>query len=85
MSLKDKLALSQQPAKPLAVVAWLRELPEDEFDAAWQILINPDNKTYTVLNWFKEEGGRFGKDSFVPFRKNVLNGTVTKESIRVSK
>lgn len=75
-SLQDKLSALAEPKAYLGIKEWFNSLNESEQEATWKALQEPDLKTYTLFRIFREEGLRVSKDTFVPFRREILIGSI---------
>lgn len=80
-NLGDKLQAAANPQRESNIAKWLKSLSDEDRKLAWDALRNDQFKTFTLLNIFKGEGGKFDKGTFTPFRKAVLDGTITEEDI----
>lgn len=80
--LSESLGALEKPKSkwPSSISDWLEYLPQDDRVLAWKALRNPNLKTYTIFNIFREDTGlRASKDTFKAFREEVLAGTTKEE------
>jgi hypothetical protein len=80
-TLGDKLRTAANPRRESNIEKWLKSLDDNDRKTVWTALRNPDLKTFTLLNIFREEGARFDKGTFTPFRKAVLAGVITEADV----
>jgi hypothetical protein len=85
-TLADKLQEASNAKKESNIEKWLKSLEEDDRTAVWAALKDEKSwKTYGLLTFLRENGARFDKATFVPFRKGVLAGSITEETVHGSK
>lgn len=79
MSALTKALASFQDKKPSTFQEFLDSLSGEDLEAAWDALKNDSIPTYTLLRIFRDNGARFGKDSFVPLRRRILAGELSEK------
>ena len=79
--LTSRLEDLQAPKDSANLVDWFRSLSDEDKDAACEEIQNENIKSYTLFGIFREENLRCSKDTFMPFRKAVLAGKISRSDI----
>lgn len=74
----QELASTKLPGR---ITDWFSSLSDEDKNLVWDAMMNPELKSYTLLNIFRAEGMTASKDTFIPFRKSVLAGTIKRTDI----
>ncbi len=81
-TLASKLEEKASARRESNVERFLKELDETDRKAVWKALRDDDTwKTYSLLAFLRENGARFDKATFVPFRRAVLAGDIKEEDV----
>ena len=82
--LSEALAGLQESRKTTpALLDWWASLDAEDQATAWAAIESNEIKNYRLYDIFRGVGLRCSKDTFVAFRRGVLEGNFTKEDLNV--